>query len=610
MSKAYVKHVKKNSIDSHQAEPAYMLTFVRWTNRDTLRTQSQTSLGDLGVTKPMVVINDCVSVTTTMGKTLQTPSVEMMLRAGDINYSTAVAPGDFVFVNMLDDSKKLMGLYERASSGSAINKEKDGFKGVYKIQSVRRTISIDPATGTRAVLFKIDGYAFTEFNNSIYFNPYLVNNPKFQTDIIYASHIGLDFKQLMDSQKEKTGASVEFVVRFFIEKFLGYGVDINAILEQAVTANTLFYVPSLVGSLLGQKDAKAAKDIYNYLFGIQTYDGFNSFSSGMNPRSSASGGRFYSTDQRCQGNILLRPECWNQVPVWSILKQYVNAPVNEMFSCFRIGADGLVMPTVVLRQIPFSTESYEGACTKFLNIPRWKVDPDLIYSMDIGRDEAARINFVQVFGMQGGEKRPDAGVHFQIEQGNYVVDTDDIKRAGLRPYVITSSFDFPAVKDNAFSFHAPTWARMLGDALIGGHLKMNGTVSCVGIDYPITCGDNFEIDNVVYHIETVSHSMSVGPDGRKRFRTTLQLSNGIDKNYTAKQPRYAEMEYTDVELERGKQFANDQLFSGFSDEQMIPGRSNGIKLKSRNNSFLLPRRKTPANQSLYKVDKKSKRLIK
>jgi hypothetical protein len=610
MSKAYVVDIKKSSLDSHHMDPAYMLTFVRWTNRDTLRMQSKSSLGDLGVTKPMIVINDCISVTTNMGKSMQTPSVNMVLKAGDINYEAAIAPGDFVFVNMLDDGKKLNELYSKASSGKAINHQDDGFKGFYKVQSVRRVIGVDPASGIKRVFFRIDGYAFTEFNNSIYFNPYLVSAPKFQTDIVYASNIGLDYKQMMDSQKEKTGASVEFVIRFFIEKFLGYGLDVNSKFEQQITSNTLFYVPSLVGSLVNQPTAEAAKDVYNYLFGIQTYDSFGGMSSGMNPNSKSVGGRFYSTGVGCQGNILLRPEYWNQVPVWSILKQYVNSPMNEMYSCFRISKDGTVMPTVVLRQIPFSTEAYGGTGTKFLNLPRWKIDPELIYDFDIGRDEAARINFVQVFGMQGGEKKPDAGISFQIEQGNYVADTNDIKRAGLRPYVITSSFDFPSVKENAFSFHAPTWAKMLADALIGGHLKMNGTVTCTGIQAPIACGDNFEVDNIVYHIESVTHSMSMGSDGRKRFRTTLQLSNGIDKNYTAKQPRYADMEFTDVELERQKQFANDQLFNGFSDEQILPSRPGGVKLKSNNNSFLLPRRKTSADQSLYKVDKKSKRLIK
>ena len=210
----------------------------------------------------------------------------------------------------------------------------------------------------------------------------------------------------------------------------------------------------------------------------------------------------------------------------------------------------------------------------------------------------------------GGIEKPDANVSFQIARGNYVADTADITRAGLRPYVLTSSFDWPNVKGDSLTFHAPTWARLLADSLVGGHLKMNGTVTCAGIQAPIACGDNFEIDGIVYHIESVMHTMSIDSSGKKKFRTTLQLSNGIDKSYTAKQPRYADMEFTDIELERQKQFANDQLFNGFSDEQILPDRKSGIKLKSHNNSFLLPKRKTAQSPSNSKVDKKSKRLIK
>ena len=75
MSKSYTFSITKNTEDSHQTDPAYVLTFVRWTNRDTLRMQSSSSEGDLGVTKPMVVINDCVSLTTSMAKSQQTQRI-------------------------------------------------------------------------------------------------------------------------------------------------------------------------------------------------------------------------------------------------------------------------------------------------------------------------------------------------------------------------------------------------------------------------------------------------------------------------------------------------------------------------------------------------------
>jgi hypothetical protein len=567
---------------------------------------------DLSTQKPMIVINDCISVTTSMSKSSQTPSMQAILKAGDINYSTAVAPGDFVFVNIVENEAKITSLYKKAASKQPINGKDDGFKGIYKIQSVRRIIGVDPATGTRQVMYRIDGFAFTEFNNNIYFNPYLVNEPEFKKDAIFVSNIGINYKQLTEGGRIP---NVQEVVSFFIEQFLGNGIppERRSFQGADVNFNTLFYVPTLVGDLLGQPNAKAAKDLYVYLMGIQKYGSGGTLSTAMNPLNlKQTKGRFYFTNQPCEGLVVLKPEYWSQVPVWSILKQYLNAPINELYSCFRIAPNGRVMPTVVMRQQPFSTEAYEGICTRFLNLPRWKIDPKLIYDIDIGRDEAARINFVQVFGLVVNQDKQDSMISFQIQRKNYVADVADIKRSGLRPYVISSHFDNVQFENGKpKELKAVTWAKLLGDALIGGHLKMNGSITVAGIEAPITVGDNLELDNIVYHIESVTHTCSVAPNGKKQFRTTIQLSNGIDKDYSAKQPKYAEMEYADVWLEREKQFANDQLFTGFSDEQFIPSRNgSSIRIKPNNHSFTLPKRQTATSPSSGKVIKKSKKVKK
>ena len=612
MSKAYVKEIGQNTDDSQQMSPSWMLTFVRWTNRDTLRMQAQDAAKDLSVRQPLVVINDCVSVVTSMVKTSQTPSFQATLKLGDINYLTAVAPGDFVFVNILEDQGRIDDLYRKATNRQAINGVDDGFKGFFKVQSVRRVVGVNPDTGARQIMARIDGFAFTEFNNSIYFNPFLVNEPEFKKDAIFVTNVGLNYKQLTGGGRVP---GVQEINSFFIENFLGSGVppDRKSFSGADTNFNTLFYVPTLVGELLGQPRAQAAKDLYFYVMGIQKYgSGGQNLGVAMNPLNlKQSRGRFYFTSQPCQGVSLLKPEYWNQVPVWSILKQYLNSPVNEMYNCFRVGPNNRVMPTLVMRQMPFSTESYGGVGTKFLNLPRWKIDTRTIYDIDIGRDEAARINFVQVFGLAVNSDKPDAMVSFQIQKKNYVSDVADIKRSGLRPYVITSNFDSIEFSGgNPKELKAVTWSRLLGDALIGGQLKLNGSITVSGIEAPITIGDNLELDGIVYHIESVTHQCQVMGNGLKQFRTSIQLSNGIDKDWSEKQPRYAEMENSDVDLERQKQYDNDEIFTGWSDEQFIPGRSGSIKTKINNQSFTLAKRKTTTSPSSSKVLKKSKKVQK
>jgi hypothetical protein len=59
---------------------------------------------------------------------------------------------------------------------------------------------------------------------------------------------------------------------------------------------------------------------------------------------------------------------------------------------------------------------------------------------------------------------------------------------------------------------------------------LNGTCSTVGIAAPIVPGDNLEYDGVVYHIESVSHSCSVSPNGVRHFITQLSLTHGCNAN--------------------------------------------------------------------------------
>lgn len=580
-SRAFIKRIdpvgagKDENNAVHQASPAWVLTFVRWENRDTLRTPNVVSTD---VRDPMVIENDCISVTTNASKGTLTPSMSATLLMTDINYETAVAPGDFVFVNMLNWPSDARKVADKARARQAINGVKDGFKGVFKVQGVRRFLTTDPNTGTKMILFKIDGFAFTEFNNTIYFNPYLVDpqqDPKNQ--LLFASFIGRDWSSLVN---EKGLVNVQDVIAVLIQSLIGTGLaegqQATGLKSSAIqTKNTHFFVPELVGTLLGVRGAKAAKDIYVYLFGIQKYAGGSSASLavGMNPTGlSEKFDRFFYTSAPCSGSSLLKPEYWNQVKTWSILNQYTNAPLNEMYTCFRVSPSGRVMPTLVFRQIPFSTEDFGSAgasaqVTRFLNLPRWKVNTSLIVDQDIGRDESARVNFVQYFGRStlGAE---GADIAQEIAQGNYVYDIKDVQRSGLRPYIITTQFDDPTSSNK--EYRSPMWAKIVGDALIGGHLKLNGSIQTAGLVDPVAVGDNLELDGTVYHIEQVSHNCSINvKEGKKIFRTNLKLSSGVSTSSSVKGTRYAEMDHPGANDLRKTDYQNNQILPGVAEGQDV-----------------------------------------
>jgi len=570
----------------NQSSPTWVLTFIRFENRDTFRNNNNSAL-EVKQNDPLVIESDCIAVTTGMNKGTLTPSMEATFKETDVNYLTAVAPGDFVFVNILNWESDARRVAQNARNGSPINGPDDGFKGLYKIQRVSKNISINEQSGTKQVIYKIDGYGFTEFNNTIYFNQNLLASGSESNFGIFIRKLSSDWAQLANS---KGYFQLRDIVALLITSFIGNGInttnysdDFKAFLP---TANTQFLIPALVGKLMGISNAKAAKDIYNYNFGVQGYSGSSNqtMAQGLNPKfnSNFSGPGFHFTPTQLQGLSFFMPEYWNSVKAWSILNQYTNAPLNEIFTCYKLGTDNKIYPTVVFRQIPFTTQDFKARTnvtipvTQFLTIPRWKVDSALVYSYDIGRDEVARINFYQYYSRAAINDKQGSGPAQEVGAGNYAFDSEDVTRSGLRPSIVSNMFD-PYVQTGPLS---PSWAKIMGDATIGGQLKLNGTIEMLGVSQPICIGDNLQFEGVVFHIESIIHSCNIDPSsGIKRFKTTLKLSQGVALDSPSSVTQYSEMTNTSGYLDRQNDYNNlDQILPGVSESQDVLDRSNNIDI--------------------------------
>ena len=600
-SKAFIKSINPNGSGPdednavHQSSPAWVLTFARWAMRDTIRTENSKDITSTSIRDTLVVENDCIQLSITIDKGTLTPSLNAILVQTDVNYETAVLPGDFVFANMLNWDSHARRVADNARALAPINGAKDGFKGMFKVQSVRKTITVDPISGTKILLFKITAFGFTEFNNIVYFNPYLIDKSEKNFNL-YITNIGDIWASIISA---KGTTSIQDIMKNLTESFIGVGVSRQGRIDKTgnvKSPNVHFFMPSQVGALLGIPGVKAAKDIYTFLFGIQDYSGSaTDLGTGMNPSGlKEESGKFFYTPTKCQGDTVLKGEYWNQVSVWSIMKQFTNSPLNELYTCFKIDQQNKVMPTVVFRQIPFTTEGLESSIktTRFLNLPRWKISPSLVTMIDIGRDEAARFNFVQYFG-RSTINNNGWEISEEIAQGNFVFDFQDVQRNGLKPYVITSQFD--EVSGDKTKFLSPQWAKILGDSLIGGHLKLNGTIECAGIVDPIAVGDNLEFDNTVYHIEQINHNCNISTDnGNRIFRTTISLSNGVssaDSVYV----RYSEMEFPRAKEFREEDYKNNQTNPGVSESQDTVYRKYNPDVddhKFTNKPFIQPNKKT------------------
>lgn len=589
----------------HQTSPAWILTFLRWEVRDTLRTEPTTGLDFTTITPPLVVQNDCVQIGVSDSKSVLTPSMNATLLVTDVNYETDLAPGDFVFVNMLNWEQDAKRVAQQAINLQPINGINDGFKGFFKIQSVRKTLVTDPQSGVKAFAVKITGFAFTEFNTSIYFNPYLLSQSD-QNILLFASLLGINWSLI---QSQKGLIQIQDVMKALIQSFIGTGFTDQGKKVNNTTvssASTHFYMPQSVGNLLGLQGLQTAKDAYNFLFGIQSYSSSinQTLAQGMNPIGVAPNAtdtdRFMFIPGRpVDGITVTKPEYWNQVKAWSILNQFTNSPLNELYTCFRISPSGSVMPTMVFRQIPFTTDNFDNGnynVTRFMNVPRWNLDPGLVFSYDLGKDEVARFNFVQYYGRSvNGPAGYD--ISDETSRQNYLYDQNDVQRNGLRPYVVTSEFDRSSDIDQKNDFRAPGWAKIVGDALIGGHLKMSGSINAVGIPDPIAVGDNLQFDGVVYHIEQISHTGFIDQNGKKTFRTSANVSNGMSIQ-NGNPVMYAEMKYGSAYDSRNANYKNSRILPGVSESQDTIFRPTNPDLpEAISKSFIQPNTNTSIDDS-------------
>lgn len=578
MAKTYTKYIGKNSEDSHQISPHWVVTFTRFNTRDTKNYKELGPAKFEPVRRPLTVENDCIAVSVSVSKTNYTPNATITLASGDINYATAVSPGDFVIINMLNSTKKAREVRDRAAAEKPINKVGDGFKGVFKINSVNKIVNTEPNTGQKTLRYQVTAYGFTEFNNIIYYNPTLGNS--IDKDVL-TYQINEKLLSVLNSKK-----NIQEVLEILPNIIIGNGT-VNATGPKILsTKKEPYIIPDSIFKLLGLK-GKNAVDMYRMMIG--TWDNrtttSGSIAKGFNPSYENQGGvqrvgSNQSAKYTLSGRIPIQTSPMTNVRLLDLLKRYSNELINEMYFCYRVDKDtNSIVPKVIIRQKPFNTEHGKLEGTRFLSLPRWKISSDLIYNLNISKNESLRFNFVHIIGTTGNPAIDGANLAYQNSQkGTVIADEKDIQRHGLRPYTSVSNFDWPSSEDK--TSYAPQWASLCFDWVYGGHLKTNGKITTVGIVDDICIGDNLELQDTVYHIESINHVCSISPNGIKTFRTNLTLTHGVDKRSSKKGPVYPEMDYTDTLTDRAHDYESDYgILPGFSDTQDIRGRSDGEEIK-------------------------------
>lgn len=528
-------------------------------------------------------------------------------KATSVWWADAVAAGDWMFVWTHTDPLKIgeiatqleslhgLGAWVSPEQTSVFNDEFSGLKFAGRVINTSARDSVSP-NGQKNVSHTIQGQSFLELATSVYYT-YAAKSvsktfvdgtagtgseeqrqiPKLDSTL---KNIAEKYRQIFSKVTQQSpDAMIPLIysIIFGIEKFpVKLGADKKS--DALGSPNDAIIVPLIVSLILGAPVVDKTKpklyELYELMVGLQDFEGiqnpkewYKHFTPAnlVNPPVAAP--FLKVTNQQLKGHITYKPMLWNNESIWSILNNYLNPAVNEMYTALKINSEGRIVPTITAREKPFSTglifqinkdgslerglglkseqrETSEkngshiaggpqggaNARTLFGRLPRWLINENMIRSFSYSKSESRRVNFVQVMGISSNPKflglrdvKDSDFLTSQFINGNYALDDVDIQRNGLRARIIQTDFDLWATGGS----RATLWSRMNADWLFNGHLKAFGSVTLSGVVEPIAEGDNCEIRGIVFHIESVTHSISVSANGIKSFTTTLQLSNGL-----------------------------------------------------------------------------------
>lgn len=535
---AFTYNITKNSGDSHQADPYWLAVVIPFKNKITFNPHfsnpANASLPKINPVeedkKPILIDDDCISWSTSSSKENHISSLSLTLLPTATNYVSSITPEDWIIFWAFNNHSDYVRVKNLVSNLKRANQFKNAPKFIGRINSVFKEKGVRD-NGRIDIHYVVSAAGFSELDTNMYFDQALQEaSPEAQ---VYWS----DFSK---AEKELANNSIlpgQKIIEALFEFCLGIGpTSLSNTDSISVTPNEAYLIPSSVVKLLLGSGAPRFKSVgYTYAdlvkmyIGIQNYKATDRFLPIIKNKIH----RIYETGSTLRGVFTVPPLNFNNQAVWSILQTYLCAPVNEMYTCLKVDnedGEGYVLPTLVCRQIPFSTPTFYNdtkiRSTNFLNLPRWNIDDSMIVSLRVGKSNTLRYNYMHIvpFDIEGSNQVNQISARVLAQP---IADAADIKRAGLRPIITTLGVMLEG-EETTNDERNMIWNRVMADILFGSHLKYTGTVNLKGIQEPICEGDNCVIDNVIYQIERVVHTGHIDSfTGRKEFSTTLQLSNGI-----------------------------------------------------------------------------------
>jgi hypothetical protein len=550
---------------------------ISYSRKETASFGPVISGGMLRKEKPLIIRSDCLHVSVSGSKNSSTKTLNCTLK-GTTNYLSAntILNGDWILGWMHTSPGDTDEIVKALQAGEPANDFKSGLKFIGRVHSIRKHRSSSIITGAKTVVYTLQAIGFEELSTIFFYDPALATLDETKDIWRFLAQIGLDAFQYLSAVHKEAGIIQDNAEDFF-DKFLDivvgkgtksipdaghdlYGHKLSISPQEQLGAPYSYLIPLSVATTLGRTTADERKgannghscygyaDVLTTLTGVQKYQpedpepAHKGFVPEIDYTSSPQANRL-RCPERIKGTYIPIEPVFINSPLWTILNQFKNPTVNEMYTCIKPNLAGDLMPTIVFRQIPFSSESIEEdpemPLTRFLSLPRWIIPEALIVDEDIGRSNATHFNFIHVYGqLSPYQQKQQWAITDQMTRNAPIIDTVNVASYGFRPYMSTVAC---TITDATRADGVRTWMEAIADWTIGSEHTLNGVINCKGIQAPIAEGDNIELNGVAYHIEGITHTCSMNGDN-KTFNTTISISNGMpidQSSATFDAPHYA-----------------------------------------------------------------------
>lgn len=587
---------------SLDASPGWCLAVVRMGKPVTYSRKYARSIGDIvsgafeRKEKPLIISDECIQLNITRQGDSHLKTLNAILKSAKNNYlsANAILPNDWLFAwchNNMEDTKSVI---EDVLAGRPANDFMSGLKFVGRVNSIRKRTAIEGSN--RTCTYTLQGVGFRELEAQFYYDVRMASMAFRNGEnslALYLSELNLQWTKIVGALQENSGNvkdNMGYLIPAFIDIVVGSGakgahipsdpiekgIENGQLVDDGPKGETnpkqlrdapyAYMIPATVASILGRTVFDKSKgsqptgpsvygysDILHLLIGVQEFSGETNdptkgFWPVLNKEANSKnvpiseGNRSYCPEP-VKGTYIPQEGDFINKPIWSILQQFLNQAINQMYTALRVTPDGSILPTITVRQIPYTTSAWPDTkgfpVTRFLDLPRWRLDPILVKYADIGRSDASHCNMVVL--------SPDASIYlagfaldpsWQAAMNPAVYDAIDIGRSGIRSSMQNINCTITDAQRTTNGIRV--WETLVADRMFGSQYTLNGQIVCKGIQSPIAECDNIELEGIVYAIESITDTCQITEKG-KTFTTVLQVSMGMPADQSSGSedfPRY------------------------------------------------------------------------